>query len=39
LVKAGRDGNNDVVTGVVIMNRTLQTKQVIERAEEANQKN
>ena len=35
LGEAGRDDQNDVVTGVIIMNRTLQTKQVIERAEEA----
>ena len=35
LGEAGRDEQKDVVTGVVIMNRTLQTNQVIERAREA----
>lgn len=35
LGEAGRDGENDVVTGVVIMNRTLHTKDVIGRLEEA----
>ena len=32
---AGRDNQNDVVNGIIIMNRTLQTNQVIERAREA----
>ena len=31
LGEAGRDNENDVVTGVVVMNRTLQTKDVVER--------
>ena len=31
LGEAGRDDQNDVVTGVVIMNRTLQTSDVIKR--------
>lgn len=35
LGEAGRDAENDVVTGVVIMNRTLHTKDVIGRLEEA----
>ena len=35
LGEAGRDATNDVVTGVVIMNRTQQTKEVIERVKEA----
>ena len=35
LGEAGRDGENDVVTGVVIMNRTLHTKDVMGRLEEA----
>ena len=35
LGEAGRDDQKDVVTGIVIMNRTLQTNQVIERAREA----
>ncbi|MCZ2498721.1 CusA/CzcA family heavy metal efflux RND transporter [Xylophilus sp. Kf1] len=35
LGEAGRDAENDVVTGVVIMNRTLHTKDVIGRLEDA----
>ncbi|MEI7428069.1 MAG: CusA/CzcA family heavy metal efflux RND transporter [Betaproteobacteria bacterium] len=35
LGEAGRDEQKDVVTGVVIMNRTLQTNQIIEKAREA----
>jgi cobalt-zinc-cadmium resistance protein CzcA len=35
LGEAGRDDQKDVVTGIVIMNRTLQTNQVIEKAREA----
>ena len=35
LGEAGRDAENDVVTGVVIMNRTMQTKDVIGRVKEA----
>lgn len=35
LGEAGRDAQNDVVTGVVIMNRTMQTKEVIARVKEA----
>jgi cobalt-zinc-cadmium resistance protein CzcA len=35
LGEAGRDAENDVVTGVVIMNRTLHTKDVIARVEQA----
>ncbi|MBC3937036.1 efflux RND transporter permease subunit [Undibacterium sp. CY7W] len=31
LGKAGRDEQNDVVTGIVVMNRTLQTNDVVER--------
>lgn len=31
LGEAGRDKQNDVVTGVVVMNRTLQTKDVVAR--------
>jgi cobalt-zinc-cadmium resistance protein CzcA len=31
LGKAGRDGQEDVVTGIVIMNRTLQTNEVLDR--------
>ena len=31
LGKAGRDDEDDVVTGIVIMNRTLQTNEVIDR--------
>ncbi len=38
LGEAGRDDQKDVVTGVVIMNRTLQTNQVIERAKAAVEK-
>ncbi|MBS0507723.1 MAG: efflux RND transporter permease subunit, partial [Proteobacteria bacterium] len=38
LGEAGRDLQNDVVTGVVIMNRTLQTKDVIERVKVAVEK-
>jgi cobalt-zinc-cadmium resistance protein CzcA len=33
LGKAGRDGEEDVVTAIVIMNRTLQTKGVLARVE------
>jgi len=32
LGKAGRDGEDDVVTGIVVMNRTLQTNEVLARA-------
>ncbi len=35
LGEAGRDAENDVVTGIVVMNRTMQTKDVIARVEEA----
>jgi cobalt-zinc-cadmium resistance protein CzcA len=35
LGEAGRDNTNDVVTGVVVMNRTQQTKDVIARVEDA----
>lgn len=35
LGEAGRDAENDVVTGVVVMNRTMQTKDVIGRVKEA----
>jgi cobalt-zinc-cadmium resistance protein CzcA len=35
LGEAGRDSQRDVVTGVVIMNRTLQTKEVIARVKSA----
>ena len=35
LGEAGRDGVNDVVTGIVVMNRTMQTKDVIGRVKEA----
>lgn len=35
LGEAGRDASNDVVTGVVIMNRTMQTKDVIARVKTA----
>jgi cobalt-zinc-cadmium resistance protein CzcA len=38
LGEAGRDAQKDVVTGVVIMNRTLQTNQVIEKAKIAIEK-
>ncbi len=38
LGKAGRDEDNDVVTGIVIMNRTLQTNEVVARVQEAMQK-
>jgi cobalt-zinc-cadmium resistance protein CzcA len=38
LGEAGRDDQKDVVTGVVIMNRTLQTNQVIEKAKAAVEK-
>lgn len=31
LGKAGRDDQDDVVTGIVVMNRTLQTNEVVER--------
>jgi cobalt-zinc-cadmium resistance protein CzcA len=35
LGEAGRDAENDVVTGVVVMNRMMQTKDVIARIKEA----
>jgi len=35
LGEAGRDAENDVVTGVVVMNRMMQTKDVIARIQEA----
>lgn len=35
LGEAGRDEQKDVVTGIVIMNRTQQTNQVLERVKEA----
>jgi cobalt-zinc-cadmium resistance protein CzcA len=38
LGEAGRDDQKDVVTGVVIMNRTLQTNKVIEKAKAAVEK-
>lgn len=34
LGEAGRDAVNDVVTGIVVMNRTMQTKDVIARVKE-----
>jgi cobalt-zinc-cadmium resistance protein CzcA len=33
LGKAGRDGQGDVVTGIVVMNRTLQTNEVVARVQ------
>jgi cobalt-zinc-cadmium resistance protein CzcA len=38
LGKAGRDDEEDVVTGIVIMNRTLQTNEVLARVEAAVEK-
>jgi cobalt-zinc-cadmium resistance protein CzcA len=38
LGEAGRDKQNDVVTGVVIMNRTLHTSDVIDKVKAAVQK-
>jgi cobalt-zinc-cadmium resistance protein CzcA len=38
LGKAGRDEDNDVVTGIVIMDRTLQTNEVVARVQAALQK-
>ncbi|MPS94215.1 CusA/CzcA family heavy metal efflux RND transporter [Comamonas sp.] len=38
LGEAGRDNQNDVVTGVVIMNRTLHTSDVIDKVKAAVQK-
>jgi cobalt-zinc-cadmium resistance protein CzcA len=38
LGEAGRDDQKDVVTGVIIMNRTLQTNKVIEKAKAAVEK-
>lgn len=38
LGEAGRDDQKDVVTGIVIMNRTLQTNKVIEKAKAALEK-
>ena len=38
LGKAGRDEDDDVVTGIVIMDRTLQTNEVVARVQEAMQK-
>jgi cobalt-zinc-cadmium resistance protein CzcA len=38
LGEAGRDKQDDVVTGIVIMNRTLQTKDVIQRVKAAVEK-
>jgi len=38
LGEAGRDDQKDVVTGIVIMNRTLQTNKVIEKAKAAVEK-
>ena len=35
LGEAGRDAENDVVTGIVVMNRMMQTKDVIARVKEA----
>ena len=35
LGEAGRDAENDVVTGVVVMNRLMQTKDVIARVKDA----
>jgi heavy metal efflux system protein len=35
LGKAGRDTQDDVVTGIVVMNRTLHTNQVLARVEDA----
>ena len=35
LGEAGRDSSNDAVTGIVVMNRTMQTKDVIERVKDA----
>ncbi len=34
LGKAGRDAQSDVVTGIVVMNRTQQTKDVIQRVQQ-----
>ncbi len=34
LGKAGRDDQDDVVTGILVMNRTLQTNQVVARVKE-----
>ena len=38
LGKAGRDENNDVVTGIVVMDRTLHTNDVVARVQAAIQK-
>ena len=38
LGKAGRDENNDVVTGIVIMDRTLHTNDVVARVQAAMEK-
>lgn len=35
LGEAGKDNVNDVVTGIVVMNRTLHTNEVVERVEKA----
>ncbi|WP_430390534.1 efflux RND transporter permease subunit [Dyella sp. 20L07] len=34
LGRAGRDNQNDVVTGIVVMNRTLQTNEVVTRVKD-----
>lgn len=38
LGKAGRDDEDDVVTGIVVMNRTLQTNEVVARVKSAVEK-
>ena len=38
LGKAGRDEQDDVVTGIVVMNRTLQTNEVVDRVKAETQK-
>jgi cobalt-zinc-cadmium resistance protein CzcA len=38
LGEAGKDNVNDVVTGIVVMNRTLHTNEVVERVQKAIQK-
>lgn len=38
LGEAGKDNTNDVVTGIVVMNRTLHTNEVVERVKKAIEK-
>lgn len=38
LGKAGRDAQSDVVTGIVVMNRTMQTKDVVAKVRDAVQR-